>query len=60
MQLTGVATSPVVAAASSTSPQTVAVAKKALDQIKRDGEQAVALIQAAAPPDLGRLLNVIA
>lgn len=39
-----------VSAADAAAPETVVVAKKALDQTKVDGQNAVALIQSAAQP----------
>ena len=50
------------AAADASAPQSVVVAKKALDQQKVQGEQAVQLIQAASPPPLksGQSLSVYA
>ena len=40
--------------------QSVIVAKKALDQTKEEGQEAVAMIKASSPDGTGQKLNVLA
>jgi hypothetical protein len=39
-------------------PQSVAVARKILDQTRQEGQQMLQLVQSAAPPGTGKILNL--
>ncbi|MBI5531886.1 MAG: putative motility protein [Deltaproteobacteria bacterium] len=56
MSISGV--SAAASAVSADQPQSVAVARKILDQTREQGQQMVQLVQSAAPPGTGKIINL--